>query len=129
MNVSESLLCTLATTTATNAVNIDARVECKLSIVSLKDNPKFTAVSYVWGDPNVTEDILLDGQVVPVTTNLAATLKHVKNHWRTVFPGRDLNEFRLWADAVCVNQAALKERGSQVRLMRFICSDVELAIS
>jgi len=109
--------------------NNNVTVECKLTVLSLKDNPKFTALSYCWGDAKVTENILLDGRITPVTTNLAAALKHVKNHWRTVFADKDPTEFRLWADAVCVNQADLKERSSQVRLMRAVFSNAELVIA
>ena len=55
-------------------------IKCRLSISSLEDNPEFTALSYVWGDPEVTEDIFLNDKVFPVTTNLAAALKYVETH-------------------------------------------------
>ena len=58
-----------------------APVECKLSTVSLLETPNFAALSYVWGDPKVTDDIQVDGHTLSVTVNLAAALKYVKEHW------------------------------------------------
>jgi len=109
--------------------NRNSKVIYKLSVVSLDDKPRFTTLSYVWGDANVTEGIILDGCNVPVTRNLAAALRHVEAHWQATFADRDRSEFRLWADAICINQADLNERGSQVQLMRRIYSDAELMIS
>jgi hypothetical protein len=62
---------------------------------SLLDQSLFSALSYVWGDPSITEDILLDGVKFPVTVNLAAALKHAKVHWTTYFPDQDRKIFRL----------------------------------
>ena len=107
----------------------DGKIQCKLSVVSLKTNPAFTALSYVWGDAKITKEILLDGQTVQVTSNLAGALEYVKQHWCRAFVGRDPVEFRLWVDAVCINQAHTKERSSQVQLMRSIYSGAELVIS
>lgn len=73
----------------------NATVECKLSVASLKDKPAFTALSYVWGDPKVTEDIKVNNHVVPVTTNLTSALKHAKFLWSSNFPDRDPMNFRL----------------------------------
>jgi hypothetical protein len=56
--------------------------ECRLSTVSLLGNASFTAISYVWGDSSITENIILDGSTVPVTANLAVALGHVKQHWQ-----------------------------------------------
>jgi hypothetical protein len=54
--------------------SIDAAIECKLSVVSLTDKPAFTALSYVWGNPKVTEDIKVNGKVLSVIANLAVAL-------------------------------------------------------
>jgi hypothetical protein len=105
------------------------RVKCRLSVSSLEDNPEFAALSYVWGDPKVTEDIILNNEIFPVTTNLAAALKHVKAHWCNAFPDRSPGLFRIWADAICINQKDPKERSSQVNLMRDIYAKAELVLS
>src|SRR5438034_907668 len=50
----------------------NAVVSCKLLTSSLPANPRYVALSYVWGDPSVTEDIWVNGRSMPVTTNLAS---------------------------------------------------------
>jgi hypothetical protein len=82
----------------------DGGVKCRLSVSSLEGNPTFTALSYVWGDPGVTEDIILNDEVFPVTKNLSAALKYIKAHWCSYFPDRSPSLFRLWVDAICINQ-------------------------
>lgn len=95
----------------------DNEIKCTSSISSLKDNPEFRALSYVWGDPKVTKDIILDDEIFPVTTNLAAALKYVKTHWCSNSRGRSPALFRLWVDAICINQKDWDERSSQVGFM------------
>ena len=65
----------------------DANPECKLSVASLEDKPKFTALSYIWGDASITEDILLNGCSISLRANLAAALRHVKGHWQATICG------------------------------------------
>jgi hypothetical protein len=111
------------------SIDGDEKVQCRLSISSLEDNPTFTALSYVWGDPKVTEDIMLNDELFPGTTNLGAALKYVKAHWCSSFPDRSPGHFRLWVDAICINQKDQNERSSQVDLMREIYSKAELVLS
>jgi hypothetical protein len=103
--------------------------ECRLATVSLLENTNFTALSYVWGDPAVTKNIILDGSTISVTTNLADALDCVKQHWQQRYPYRDANSLRLWVDAICINQKDVKERNQQVQLMRSIYSQAELVLS
>jgi hypothetical protein len=55
--------------------------EYYLGTVSLLENTSFTVLSYVWGDPAVTKNIILDRSTVSVTTDLADILGCVKQHW------------------------------------------------
>lgn len=59
----------------------DENISCKLHTVSLDAKPYNICLSYVWGDPSVTEEILTDGIPTQVTANLATALKHAKKHW------------------------------------------------
>ncbi|KAK0641505.1 hypothetical protein B0T16DRAFT_215402 [Cercophora newfieldiana] len=61
-------------------------VSCKLHTASLSSSPRpeFVALSYVWGDPNITEDILIDGESFAATTNLAAALGNLRGILRDV---------------------------------------------
>ncbi|KAJ0379854.1 hypothetical protein COL26b_002007 [Colletotrichum chrysophilum] len=47
-----------------------AQITVTLEIASLKDEPSFAALSYVWGDPTITEEILANGHTSHVTNNL-----------------------------------------------------------
>ncbi|KAI0102435.1 HET-domain-containing protein [Nemania sp. FL0031] len=92
------------------------RICCRLETVKLSDELHFAALSYVWGDPNITEDISVSGIILPVPTNLASALRQFRN---TGFPeNEDTGELqKLWVDAICINQKNIEERNSQVRLM------------
>jgi hypothetical protein len=74
----------------------------------------FMALSYTWGDPSITREIVVNGVSLQVTENVDACLKvfrdkpYIKNGWK------------LWIDALCINQKDIVERGSQVKRMREI---------
>jgi hypothetical protein len=74
----------------------------------------FMALSYTWGDPSITREIVVNGVSMLVTENVDACLKvfrdkpYIKNGWK------------LWIDALCINQKDIIERGSQVKRMREI---------
>ncbi|KAM3073427.1 hypothetical protein ACMFMG_004677 [Clarireedia jacksonii] len=76
----------------------------------------YVALSYVWGDSNPKNfrEIYVGGSPVPVTRNLEAALQELRKHYRIK------QGFRIWADAICINQNDLDERGSQVAMMRQI---------
>ena len=74
--------------------------------------PKYTALSYTWGQPLRTEDafIGISSQCIKITETLHAARVHLRRRVPVT----------LWIDAVCINQDDIKERSSQVRLMRQI---------
>jgi hypothetical protein len=83
-------------------------IKCLLHTTRLSANPEYEALSYVWGDPKVTELVICNGRRLEITVNLADALRHL----------RSKTEARiLFADAICINQKDIKERGHQVRLM------------
>ncbi|PVH83556.1 HET-domain-containing protein [Cadophora sp. DSE1049] len=84
-------------------------IRCSLDIVSLDEAPPYEALSYVWGDPNRTREITLDGKSFQVTTNLARALRHLRDRQKPR---------RLWIDAICIDQQNAEERSSQILLMR-----------
>ncbi|KAH8774770.1 heterokaryon incompatibility protein-domain-containing protein, partial [Diaporthe sp. PMI_573] len=81
---------------------------CSFDILSC-----YTALSYVWGDPAPIETIILDGTRVNITANLATALRDIRDPDRT---------HRIWADALCIDQADISERNQQVPLMGRIYS-------
>ncbi|KAL8376842.1 hypothetical protein RB595_007799 [Gaeumannomyces hyphopodioides] len=103
---------------------------CRLHTVSLTDeSPRFfAALSYVWGDASVTGAILLNGVSRNVTLNLAEALRRlslIAREAEFAEPG----EFRVWADAVCINQDNLDERGQQVAMMGDLYTSASLVYS
>ncbi|KAI0856665.1 heterokaryon incompatibility protein-domain-containing protein [Xylaria cubensis] len=91
----------------------DQQVSCRLEAMELLEDTRYAALSYVWGDPNITECILVNGIEMPVTTNLASALRHFRN---CGFP-HDQEIQRLWVDAICINQKDVTEKNNQVPLM------------
>ncbi|KAH8789018.1 heterokaryon incompatibility protein-domain-containing protein [Hyaloscypha sp. PMI_1271] len=90
-------------------------VECTLRKTSLIDSVKYVALSYCWGDESITTEILVNNIVTSVTSNLADALEHM----------RDQNITRIWADALCINQADRQEKSLQIRNMGQVFSAAE----
>lgn len=77
-----------------NAPTEDGQLQCSTQMISLEPEPRipYTGLSYVWGDPSVTEDIIVDGVLFPMTANLALALWHI---WKC------FGVTVLWVDAIC----------------------------
>ncbi|KAK7212736.1 hypothetical protein V2G26_019914 [Clonostachys chloroleuca] len=88
-------------------------LRCSLSVVSLNSNPKYQALSYVWGDSSITANITVDGVSHPVTANLKYALCAI----------RGLSKPRIiWVDAICINREDLLEKNNQIPLIARIYS-------
>ncbi|OMP83174.1 Heterokaryon incompatibility protein 6, OR allele [Diplodia seriata] len=94
---------------------------------------EYSAVSYCWGDPQLTREINVlqvdfdaNGSPSPctkadfvpfnVTSNLYNLLERVRHNPYSCVDGQALSE-RLWIDALCINQNDTHERNEQVALM------------
>ena len=91
----------------------DGLIACSLTVVSLDEQPDFTTLSYCWGAPQPTKEILINGTRNPVTPNLAAALDHFRD-------SKDAEATPIWIDALCINQNDLDERSAQVAMMMSI---------
>jgi hypothetical protein len=87
----------------------DGGIECDLTTCSLNGNPEYYALSYVWGGPTVTKNILVNEKTVAATINLVAALE--------IFSVESDSSDLLWVDAICTNQTDVKERNTQVQMM------------
>ncbi|KAK4074706.1 uncharacterized protein Triagg1_4855 [Trichoderma aggressivum f. europaeum] len=90
-----------------------ADIHCKISVVSLNDTPKYVTLSYVWGPPFQDGTLRINGHEQRIGRSLETSLRYYRRaRW----------SMPLWADAVCINQADVAERSSQVSIMDRIYS-------
>ncbi|MBE3048075.1 HET domain-containing protein [Candidatus Bathyarchaeota archaeon] len=81
----------------------------------MDDDMTFTALSYVWGDESITEEVLLEGHRRAVTTNLESALR---NFWRYAKENGD----SAMARSLVWNKQ-LEEGGGMAPLRRFLASE------
>ncbi|KAF2245420.1 HET-domain-containing protein [Trematosphaeria pertusa] len=95
-------------------------IKCHLEIVSPEcSKDQYEAISYVWGDPNITTEITCNRKHVPVTVNLVDALRTF----------RDSDKMRtLWADALCINQKDDREKGHQVKRMGHVFENAKCVL-
>ncbi|KAF2034251.1 hypothetical protein EK21DRAFT_97703 [Setomelanomma holmii] len=82
--------------------SIDSEVECD-------------ALSYMWGAPAPVDKIIVAGAAIPLASNLATALRHIRNC-------KEPEPLKIWIDAICINQDDSVERGHQVAMMRLVYS-------
>ena len=82
----------------------------------------YVALSYVWGDPSITKEIFIDGHSVQVTENLEAALRTLRGSPR-ISQG-----FKVWIDAICIDQSNLTERSAQVARMKDIYASARFVV-
>jgi hypothetical protein len=75
----------------------DRAIECTLQKVNLDDEPRYFALSYVWGDPSVTLNVTVNDCMVPIRSNLFSALRNIRQVY-----GRTI----IWVDAICEPHAA-----------------------
>jgi hypothetical protein len=133
-------------------------VRCNMNTCSLDDSPPFYALSYVWGNPESTADIIVNNCTFSATVNLEQALRALwmRQDGRLdymfttpdtklkppLFPSKlkiaselplelrfpKSQPLRIWADAICINPAGLEERLDQVLRMRPIYSKATATI-
>src|SRR2546421_3961507 len=84
-------------------------ITCLVKHVRLTEPPPYEALSYSWGDPTPSFRVYCDGKHLTISKSLYIALGNLRSTTTSRV---------LWADAICINQQDLAERGQQVRLMR-----------
>ena len=82
--------------------------EFELFEVDLSDNPVYEALSYTWDRPPFTGALSTRCGSIQIPQNLADALHRLVSAGEAKY---------LWADAVCIDQKNVSERGSQVAIM------------
>jgi hypothetical protein len=88
-----------------------ADIHCELFEYPLQDHPQshlYEAISYVWGESHKDLHIFVDNCSFDVTDNLHAALLEFRNHTL---------ERIIWVDAICIDQAAQREKEHQIVIM------------
>lgn len=100
-------------------------VACRLRVERIPDEsiqstgPRYEALSYAWGPPNPTHQIIINGWTYTIRQNLWSFLRHKRN---------PTTHSTLWIDALCINQKDVVERGAQVQLMGSIYRSADRVI-
>ncbi|KAK5676574.1 hypothetical protein LTS10_010875 [Elasticomyces elasticus] len=81
------------------------------------EGPTYTALSYMWGPPEPSRTILLDGQPLSIRLNLWQCLQVLRK--------RGSPEACYWIDQLCIDQDRLVERAEQVQRMDQIYSSAD----
>lgn len=97
--------------------------------------PSYVALSYTWGRPEPTHEIIVDGSPLSIRENLHVALRVLRSFFPdqasflkdngTTPPGDLLQENGyplMWIDAICINQSDHLEKNHQVNMMGRIFS-------
>lgn len=83
----------------------------------------YSAVSYTWGEPNLTEDLFIHGNNESAPSSrlkITHNVKSMLSHLRKAHKPRS-----LWIDAICLNQSDDSEKALQIPLMGEIYSQAD----
>ncbi|TLS25620.1 hypothetical protein PpBr36_06911 [Pyricularia pennisetigena] len=86
----------------------DDELSGELFHAALDSVPRFTALSYAWGDPQPQKTIRCCDSIAEVLPSLHSALRHLREPYRDVL---------VWADALCIDQENILERNEQVKIM------------
>jgi hypothetical protein len=91
-------------------------MRCSIEVVSLDYTPQYYALSYCWGTTEPSRTLLIGSETFLIRENLHGALRHLR---------RSDKSCKVWADAVCINQADTDEKNVQVQLMARIYANAE----
>jgi len=98
------------------ALSHDGRVQC--SIIHTNVQAAYVCLSYRWGDPDPSRDILMDGKSFSVGQNLFGFLSAARERVASGTATADIGPY--WIDAVCIDQSNVLELNHQVLQMGMI---------
>lgn len=92
-------------------------VDCEILSFHLDDLPPYGALSYCWGTGTAASQMICNGRLFYARTSLERAFKRL----RAGFSSGQAEGY-IWADALCINQDDLEEKGAQIQLMERIYS-------
>lgn len=109
----------------------DSSLHYSLSTFDVSTCPPYIALSYVWGNDEPRNTIVINGQDFVIRDNLNCALPRLPNLRETgkrslLKPSESRPEKHFWIDAICINQSDTKERNHQVEMMKDIFTGASL---
>ncbi|KAK3316846.1 heterokaryon incompatibility protein-domain-containing protein, partial [Apodospora peruviana] len=95
-------------------------IRCRLEVSDLDSQLSFEAISYVWGKGKFDRFVVVDGKRLNVMESAYSVLQRRRS--RRV-------ERVLWIDQICINQADIVERASQVRVMKELYASADRVVA
>ena len=83
-------------------------VVCSIEHVDLEEQPRYHALSYTWGEPELSHTVLCNGRPYKVRRNLFTFLGLM---------GKEAFDGYLWVDQICIDQDHVLEKNHQVLMM------------
>lgn len=88
-------------------------LQFRLTVHSIDEVAEYNAVSYTWGQRELVEKVLINGDTYMVTTNCHQALTQVYRQWKRDRLQSDL----VWIDCLCINQRDIDEKNAQVSII------------
>jgi hypothetical protein len=92
-------------------------LRCTLTKYARCEAPKYSALSYCWGNPSRPHTLVVNGRSFPITNSVYEALQHLR---------LTQEELVIWIDQLSINQDDLEEKGAQVRQMYRTYQDAAL---
>ena len=83
------------------------QIQADIVEVPIDSSLQYTALSYVWGEEAPTSKLYINDRMLKIRPNLSDALQRLRKQ----------GVLKIWADAVCINQADDQERADQVKIM------------
>jgi Heterokaryon incompatibility protein (HET) len=98
----------------------DDNLHIRLQPADWDEPPTYEAISYAWADTNIRVQIICESLMLDITPNLRDALRQMRLKDRPRY---------LWAEAICINQEDVSERGHQVSNMLKIYQNAALVLA
>jgi hypothetical protein len=93
---------------------------CGIFSTGIYSSPPYNAISYAWGDPKPTRNLMLNGEHFCATESSHQALRAVRQQDSGIL---------LWIDSICIDQSNADEKGHQVHRMSLIYSRAHQVIA
>jgi len=94
-------------------------IHCSIRSASIDSPPPYQALSYCWGENNLSRSVHIDGAELGITESLDSALRHLRQEREPVV---------IWIDQICINQNDNSEKSEQVKMMARIYSKAKQVV-